>query len=381
MKTFTPISKTDARRIWLHAQGLDVREPFGAGPAATQAAIAHLGYVQIDTINVIERCHHHILFNRIPAYRRGHLRQLQSVDKSIFEYWTHALAYVPVGDFGFYLPQMRRQRKRATRGSQRVDEKDYRRVIRLIRENGPITIRDIDDDVLVEKEFLWASRKPSKAALQRAFWNGILTISERTGMLKTYELTDRHFGWTTWPKAATERQVLDHLIDTALRTQGIVSIDSIRHTRRNLIGPLTRLLEGRVRRGELTPVALEGAGKVEHWATPQTIETRREAPEDLVHILSPFDPLVRQRERTSLFFGYRHLFEAYVPKHKRRYGYFTLPVLLGERFEAMVDLKIDRSAAQLLVQSWHWTGKGSKPLRAKIEEALHRFEVFQLDRE
>ena len=81
------------------------------------------------------------------------------------------------------------------RWNQAVAPKDYR-VIRTIRENGPITIRDIEDDVLVEKEFLWASRKPSKGALQLAFWNGVVTISERTGMLKTYELTDRHFGWT-----------------------------------------------------------------------------------------------------------------------------------------------------------------------------------------
>src|SRR3569623_3637978 len=96
-----------ARAHWLHAQRLDVREPFGKGPSAVQAAIEHLGYVQIDTINVIERCHHHILFSRIPAYRRADLRQAQSVDRSVFEYWTHALSYVPANDFRFFLPAMR----------------------------------------------------------------------------------------------------------------------------------------------------------------------------------------------------------------------------------------------------------------------------------
>src|SRR6185295_1768478 len=93
-----PISTTDARRIWLRAQKLDQYEPFGDGPAATRAAVQHLGYVQIDTINVIERCHHHILYARIPAYRREDLKQAQSVDKSVFEYWTHALSYVPTRD-------------------------------------------------------------------------------------------------------------------------------------------------------------------------------------------------------------------------------------------------------------------------------------------
>ena len=105
-----PLSKTEARRIWLHAQRLDTAAPFGDGPQATAAAVAHLGYVQIDTINVIERCHHHILWSRIPEYRRADLRQAQSVDKSVFEYWTHALAYVPTETFRFFLPAMKQHR-------------------------------------------------------------------------------------------------------------------------------------------------------------------------------------------------------------------------------------------------------------------------------
>src|SRR5262245_12366931 len=86
------LTKLEARRIWLQAQRLDISEPFGAGPPAVAAAVDHLGYVQIDTIHVIERCHHHILYSRIPAYTRADLRQAQSVDKSVFEYWTHALS-------------------------------------------------------------------------------------------------------------------------------------------------------------------------------------------------------------------------------------------------------------------------------------------------
>ena len=92
-----PLTTTQARQIWLHAQRLDQRAPFGEGARAVAEAVAHLGYVQIDTINVIERCHHHILFSRIPSYRRADLRQAQSVDRSVFEYWTHALSYVSAG--------------------------------------------------------------------------------------------------------------------------------------------------------------------------------------------------------------------------------------------------------------------------------------------
>ena len=95
------LTAAQARRLWLQAQRLDTAEPFGAGPAATPSAIAHLGYLQIDTIYVIERSHHHILHTRIPSYRREHLHQAQSVDKTVFEYWTHALSYLPTESLPF----------------------------------------------------------------------------------------------------------------------------------------------------------------------------------------------------------------------------------------------------------------------------------------
>ncbi len=105
------LTKAAARRIWLHAQRLDSPAPFGEGSQATADAVAHLGYVQIDTINVIERCHHHILWSRIPSYRRADLRQAQSVDRSVFEYWTHALSYVPAKDLRFFIPAMKRHQR------------------------------------------------------------------------------------------------------------------------------------------------------------------------------------------------------------------------------------------------------------------------------
>ncbi|HVY42697.1 MAG TPA: crosslink repair DNA glycosylase YcaQ family protein, partial [Hyphomicrobiaceae bacterium] len=103
-------NKSRARRIWLRAQRLDTAAPFGAGPEATRAAVEHLGYVQIDTINVIERCHHHILYTRIPDYERRDLHQAQAIDKSVFEYWTHALSYVPTRDIRYFTGTMKRFR-------------------------------------------------------------------------------------------------------------------------------------------------------------------------------------------------------------------------------------------------------------------------------
>ena len=376
-----PLTKAAARRIWLRAQRLDNRTPFGDGPQAVAAAVEHLGYVQIDTINVVERCHHHILWSRIPEYRRADLRHAQSVDKSVFEYWTHALSYVPSKHLRFFIPAMKRHKREGHKWLGTVRPADLRKVLKLIRRDGALTIRDIDDDVLVDKQHLWSSRKPSKRALQLAFYGGVLTISERNGMLKTYELMTRHFGWDKPPKGAAPREVTDYLLDRALQAQGVASLESICHLDAPSKPAVRRLIEARVRRAELVPVAIEGAGKQEHWAEPDMLETNSAAT-DLVHILSPFDPLIIQRKRTHLFFDYEHRFEAYVPKKKRRFGYFALPVLVGEHIVAALDLKTDRKKRQLLVQNWHWIGAaargGGKRLKRRIEEELHRFEQFQL---
>ena len=377
-----PLTKSEARQIWLRAQRLDSSTPFGDGPQATAAAVEHLGYVQIDTINVIERSHHHILWTRIPNYQRADLRQAQSVDKTIFEYWTHALSYVPARDLRFFLPTMRRHRREGHKWLSSVKPADLRKVLRLIRRDGALTIRDIDDDVLVDKEHLWASRKPSKRALQLAFYTGVLTISERNGMLKTYDLMARHFGWERPPKPASAKEASAYLLDRALRSQGLVSLDSICHLDAPSKPSIRRLIEAKVRRKELVPVALEGAGKQEHWVRPEALETSDGGTFELVHILSPFDPLIIQRKRTELFFGYGHRFEAYVPKEKRVFGYFALPVLVGDDIVAALDLKTDRKSRKLLLQKWSWVGaapRGArKDLKRRIEEELHRFERFQL---
>jgi uncharacterized protein YcaQ len=377
-----PVSTIQARHIWLRAQRLDTTAPFGEGAQAVADAVAHLGYVQIDTINVIERCHHHILFTRIPNYRRADLRHAQSADKSVFEYWTHALSYVPAKDFRFFRPLMREHQREGHRWYASVTPADTRKVMRLIKA-GPLTIRDIEDDVLTEKEHLWQSRKPSKRALQLGFYTGVLTVSERNGMLKTYELMTRHFGWDKPPKPATSAETTTYLLDRALRAQGIVSLDSICHLDAPSKKPIRRLIDARVRRKELVPVALDGAGKQEHWARPEVLEDKGEGDPNLVHILSPFDPLIIQRKRTELFFGYSHLFEAYVPKAKRKLGYFALPVLVGNDIVAAIDLKTDRQNKKLLMQKWSWVGNGRKlaarkELKRRIEDELDRFERFQL---
>ncbi len=372
------VTSEQARRIWLRAQRLDTPEPFGSGPAATRAAVEHLGYVQIDTINVVERCHHHILYSRIPSYERAHLRHAQAVDKSVFEYWTHALSYIPTRDIRFFLGDMKRHRDNPEPSYASVGKKDMSKVMSLIRKGGALTIRDIDDDVLIEKDHPWASKKPSKRALQLAFYNGVLTVSERNGMVKSYELMDRHFGWESRPKPASETQRLDYLLDRALRSQGLVSLDSVCHLDAPSKHGIAARIASRIRKKELVPVVLAGAEKVPHWARPELLEREPDVVAAPVHILSPFDPLIIQRKRLQMIFGYEHRFEAYVPKEKRVFGYFALPVLVGDEIVAVVDLKTDRAAGKLLIQQWTWIRQETPELRRQIEEELARFERFQL---
>ena len=376
------LSPALARSLWLHAQRLDTAAPFGSGPAATRRAIEHLGYVQIDTINVIERSHHHILFNRIPDYIRADLEQAQSLDKSVFEYWTHALAYVPTGDYRQFVPAMDRFRARPPSWFGTVDARDYAALLRRIRAEGALSIRDFDDEP-VDKTHPWGSRKPSKAALQLGFYVGDLAISRRTGMVKTYELSGRHFGWRQRPRAATEKQIAAYLLERALRTQGPASLDSICYGNAAAKPAVAALIATAERRGQLIPVHLDGRPKPQHWIEPAALDTAGgdaffDGGERPIHLLSPFDPLVIQRKRLQLFFDYEHRFEAYVPASRRVLGYFALPVLAGDAIVAALDLKADRAARQLLIQRWTWFVEPRAELKAAIEDVLHRFEAFQL---
>lgn len=375
-----PVTLTSAqsRAIWMRAQKLDETEPFGAGPAATRAAIEHLGYVQIDTINVIERCHHHILYARIPAYQRSDLTSQQSGEKSVFEYWTHALSYVPTADLPFFLPAMKAYRENPSAWFGSVTRAEVSAMTRRLKNEGPLSIRDIDDDELVDKTHPWASRKPSKRVLQLMFYQGLVAIAERQGMLKTYDLIGRHFGWEKTPRPATERQVTAYLLDRALRSQGIVSLDSICHLNAPAKKAVRELIESRVRRRLLVPVTIEGAEKNPHWTTSQALEQVAPPPANRVHVLSPFDPLIIQRKRLKLMFGYDHIFEAYVPAAKRQYGYFALPVLVDDRVVAAIDLKTDRANQSLLVQQWTWLEDVGAEAKAAIDTELGRFERFQL---
>jgi uncharacterized protein YcaQ len=196
-------------------------------------------------------------------------------------------------------------------------------------------------------------------------------------MVKTYELMERHFGWDRAPRPATAGQVQEYLLDRALRAQALVSEPSVMHPWLRFSPGIRQLVDRRVRRKALVPVTIADDPTL-HYATPEALEQVLPEIEPLVHILSPFDPVVIQRRRLKLFFGYDHVFEAYVPKAKRKFGYFTLPVLVGDKIAAALDLKADRTTKKLLIQSWHWLGEGKPRAHKKLIEAeLDRFARFQ----
>lgn len=372
------LSQKKAQNAWIHAQCLDHTNPFGKGAVAVTNAVNHLGYVQIDTINVIERCHHHILFNRIPGYERRHLREAQTDNKTIFEYWTHALSYVATADYKYFVGQMKNINTLNGSWFSTVTAAEYRKVKNLISKEGPISIRDIKDDVPVEKTHAWGSTKPSKKALQLGFYRGEFVIGERDGMLKKYELTDKHFGWDSRPAAATEREYSEYILNRALKAQGLVSLDSVCHLDAKQKPKIEKLIESLSKTGKLVEVEIQDAAKIRHWARPEFLDEKI-ATSKLTHILSPFDPLIIQRKRLKLFFDYEHLFEAYIPKERRKFGYFTLPVLMQNKIVALLDLKTDRINKKLLVNNWIWREKNkSAESKILIEQQLHRFENFQL---
>jgi uncharacterized protein YcaQ len=373
------VSKQTAKNIWISAIKLNESNPFGNTAASVAQAVKQLGYVQIDTISVVERCHHHILYNRIPHYKKSYLHKAQTTDKTIFEYWTHALSYIPTEDFHFFIPRMKEMKTSPSQWFQSVSTADYKKVIKTLKA-GPIALKDIKDDELREKTHEWDSRKPSKKALQLGFHRGDFVIAKREGITKVYDLTERHFGWEKKPQAAKQNEYFDYLIDRALRSQGIISLDSVCHLYPSRKPQVLARIQKRVREKSLIEVQLQEAEKIPHWAQPETLEYRTEQSE-LTHILSPFDPLVIQRKRLKMFFDYEHVFEAYIPKEKRKFGYFTLPVLSENKFIALLDLKTDREAQKLLIQNWHWLEKCKSAANKKlIEVELGRFEKFQLSK-
>lgn len=365
------LSIHEARRIALVSQRLHSRREFGAGCAGALHAIQHLGYLQIDTLAVVERAHNHTLWNRVPGFNSGVLDQLQQ-DKHIFEHWAHALAYLPMADFRFSLPMMNRIAKGDTHWYPK-NAKETAKVLKRIKEEGPLSAKDFNDKKT--SAAMW-SRSPSKRALEQLFMEGKLMIPKRVNFHKVYDLTERVLPDHVSTKMPTTGEVCRHLISRYLRAHGIGQIKEFIYLRKGLNAAIKHEVEHMVESGEIIEVQV---GDLQYYCDPAALKhASSKLPAGLLRILSPFDNAVIQRKRVQQLFDFDYQIECYVPQAKRKFGYFCLPILYNSSMVGRIDAKADRANKVLRVLQMHIEKslRNSDVFFVRLNKELHRFAKF-----
>lgn len=365
------VSLEQARALVLQSQGL-IQPSFGKSKAGTLNAIEHIGYVQIDTLSVAARAHHHTLWTRLPDYKESYLNELLEKDKTIFEYWSHAASYLPMCDYRFSLPS----KKAFSDGKSHwfgQDKKMNKFVLDRIKAEGPLQSKDFE--YKRKDPSNWYEWKPAKKALEQLFMEGKLMVAKRQGFQKVYDLTENVLPSKVNTDLPTEKEFSEYLIKKVIQANGIMEEKEIAYLRRGLKESVNKALKGLLKEGELIEVKLEG-DSITLFVTTQkqlsSIETcppacrsgrsgRRESKiENTLHLLSPFDNTIIQRKRTQRFFDFDYVIECYVPEAKRKFGYFCLPVLYGDKFVARFDPKADRAEKTFHIKQMHFE-KGFSP--------------------
>ena len=347
MKKPLIISPKEARRIALHHQGLGTTHPFGQGRQAVLNLLTQLGYVQIDTISVVQRAHHHVLWSRIPGYRIGTLDHLQEVERTIFEYWAHAAAYLPMLDYRFAVPIMEYYRSGADPWP-KSDEALKQRVLDRVRTEGPLMSRDFARADHPKGDGWW-DWKPAKLALQRLFFEGRLMVRNRQAFQRVYDLTERVLPPEVDTTPPTETEYADYLIRQTLRAHGLATGPQMAYQRRGMGAVVARRLETLIEAGEVLRVQIGRRNPLHYFALPSALEASVRI-QNRMRILSPFDNSVIQRDRLRDLWGFDYQIECYVPEPKRKYGYFCLPLLYGDQFVGRMDAKADRKTRVMVVR-------------------------------
>ena len=343
------ITSKKARQLALASQQVQKKEPFGRGKRAIVKCIRHLGYVQIDTISVIQRAHHHVLWNRIENYRPQLLQQLTRQHMTIFEYWSHALSYLPIENYRFTLP-IKAYFKKQKDPWPKVDPKIKNQVYERVVAEGPLMARDFENPKSIKGS--WFDWKPAKRSLERLFMEGELVVSHRVGFQKVYDTPERVIPSDIDQTAPSPEEYAQHLIDQCLQAHGIATAEEISYLRKGIKKQVLAQLEVNKRSGRIRPVRVRGIPNKIYYTTDVRLNnTFRIAKK--VKVLSPFDNLVIQRKRLNQLFGMDYFIECYVPPPKRIYGYFCLPILYGDRFIGLIDAKADRKNKTMIIQSLH----------------------------
>jgi uncharacterized protein len=348
------IDLSTARRLVIAAQGLDGAWKLPQAKEGAARAVERLGYVQIDTIAVVERAHHHVLWCRRPDYKPPMLGELLERDRRVFEYWTHAAAYVPMRDYRYYLPMMR---ARAGRDWVRGILKDHaplvRRVKARLRAEGPLPAGAFAPPPGT-KRGPWWDWTPAKRVLETLLHTGDVMVAARRNFERLYDLTERVLPEdvdTTMPRRGDAARFIARQV---LQTQGVATVQDVRwgHRREGVDAALREMVAA----GEAVEVQIDGIA-ARHYATPDGLNgtagkqrsSSGAAAPSRVHVLSPFDTFFR-RDRMRRLFGFDYTIECYTPAAKRRYGYFTLPVLFGDSLVGRIDAKADRAAKTLILR-------------------------------
>lgn len=327
----------------LESQGLTQDFPFGTGKDAVLTALEHLGYIQIDTLAVVERAHHHTLWTRIPDFQADYLDTLVE-ERKVFEYWFHAASYLPMQDFRFALPQMHHV-KESDNHYYNADKRTMQYVMDTIRTEGPKMARDFESKK--DKAGSWWNWKPAKLALERLFMQGDLMISGRSGMQKTYDLTERILPQSINTSPPTPIEFAEYLVKTNLRAYGFTTLKQITHLRAGnpLKANIDEVLQSMLQEGSLRKINIEGLPSV--FIQNDVLEQSFNASDPRVHLLSPFDNSIIHRDRIKQLFDFDFRLECYVPKEKRKFGYFCLPILFGNAFIGRIDCKAHRKEKKL----------------------------------
>lgn len=362
------------KQLTLFNQGLGKTSRFAKGMDGTLQAIEHLGYVQIDTISVVERAHHHILWSRVPDYELNHLNSLVG-ERQIFEYWYHAASYLPMKDYRYALPAMMSVGKGESRYFNRGDQQLMNEILARVRAEGKIRLRDIDKN---NKKSLgnWWNTGPGRRAFEQLYMQGDLMICERNGMEKVYDLTERCLPENIDLSMPTLYEYAQYLFNNTLRAHGAFTWKQLVHLKKNNLKEIMRVvLKEQIDAGVVSAIKLENGQTlyVDVAAKEQKVST-----DFGLKILSPFDNSLIHRDRLASLFEFDYRIECYVPAAKRVYGYFCLPILYQDELVGRVDCKAHRSIKELEVISLHLekTVKNKELFFFELEQELKRFAAF-----
>ncbi len=369
------LSRAEARRLLVCAQGLDGNWQLPAGAEGAAHVVERLGYVQIDTIAVIERAHHHVIWTRHPRYQVTHLDDLLSRERRVFEYWAHAAAYLPMRDFRYYLPKIKyyaeEHRARHWLAENRALAK---KVLARITAEGPLGTGDFEHSG--DQRGPWWDWKPAKRALEYLFWTGKLMISGRRNFHRLYDLSERVLPSGLDTSMPRPEESARFVARRALQSHGLI-------TEKQKDGGLSqtprvgKALAELVEAGEAVIVQVEGLEKEALYAWKPLLSAPRPRRRQL-HLLSPFDNLVIDRRRAEQFFDFEYRIECYTPGPKRKYGYFTLPILWGDELVGRLDPKAERREGLFRVKKLVLES-GFKPDEAfwrALARKLHAFAAF-----